>query len=1369
MENVGCVNWLYPTIILLFRLTTVFSNEPIMAVAKVKEVHIVDLNNEDDIIMLADNLPWAYMIDYHKASGFIYWTDTTANTISRINYQEKHTNSTVETVINSAKHPFGIAVDNLNSKIYWSDSVDKSLSRSELNGSNLEVLLKDENFGSLGGISLDTVNSWIFFTNEPGNIEKCKLDGSMRQLIITSADYPLNIALDVKTETLFWTDIGLHQIKSATFDGNNIKTIVDAQSPLGIDIYNDFIYYSQWKDKEIYKINKDGTNKLLLYTSASYVRDIVILQDGMCGSYNSLQVSNKRSIDYITDLSLDVPISDHALEMGWYRMINDNGDQIPTSPPGLLHCGTIHPIWLNGTLPVSEEGNVSRQVCVQSSSDICEYTITIEINNCGGYFLYYLDNTPANSSFCFGAGAVFCPDGMSSDTGYYPGCTSNFPKEIVPVNVAAVLIEGQSYSIPIHGNQYYPSLLPVFRCNFTDASEGSYVYDVLWYINGVHVISHFNVPFSNINTTDLRDTDWINQFKMNMEVKCAIRIRYTTNSVPGLHLYSQPYQAGVYPDKYEYTVIEGESIDITFTSTVPVGCISSHEAIRTHCDQNFYIFQPKNDQTSVSCRNNIAKKDVVFQAQFCGINIKSLHWNNENKLRVYGFSDSMYNFQDRSTILKISTSAVSELNDIWKGIQVPDIKVTVIDKDAVLINRQCRSYNDPHITTFDGRLYHYMDVGEFVMYKNDKGPYSVHALFTNCGFGWVGSSCHCGIAVRSRNSLFVLRTCQTISRTEKHLLQEPITQLRSCDENDLVIEHDTNNYKITLPIGTEIKFTISRWSKFITMIAIKPSVFDINEARGLCGIPSTTKDQSDDFTHRQNGPVDNDQDFADSWRITPSMLEEQLFSNEPAFLSYSDDENDNSVTEENSSHYCTCERQAGSTDKLEDFNTVHCNLTESTEFCSESFKTEEDTVSSFYTSCSISKRKKRSVNSSDKIIRRSIGDDADDDVIDAPPLTYDESVYSSEVTVPETFKNGWTEETALQTCMEKINNALPTELTNLVDVSVTEFVESCVLDIKLVGDTTFLPDTIGTMLTYIMTEVLRNESLYILNTTDGSQTLVEYFTSLMCPNNCSDNGNCTMGVCLCNGKYVGDDCSQSISIPPSNTSIPFDGLCTLGTRNCRSTNVYGNFISKIVWYKLKYFQIVTDSVTYISEDAVFEANFRNMFMVSVDFESSRRKREASETFMAEGYEISLSYDGTSFGESTRIIIYEETCYSCNSTSIECVELDTCNPTVVPITENDDKKSFVVMAAALGSFFLVIILVIGFIYYKVKSNNTRTKIIPDQKERNLHLEHSTGSHIWMSTDKSISDLELEFDDSRGETPFEMFEKQLPPLSHYKHNI
>ncbi|XP_076089889.1 von Willebrand factor D and EGF domain-containing protein-like [Mytilus galloprovincialis] len=486
---------------------------------------------------------------------------------------------------------------------------------------------------------------------------------------------------------------------------------------------------------------------------------------------------------------------------------------------------------------------------------------------------------------------------------------------------------------------------------------------------------------------------------MNMEVKCAIRMRYSTDSSPGSLLYSQSYKAGIFPAKYEYTVNEGESIDITFTSTVPVGCISSHDAVRAHCEQNFYIYQQIDDRISVSCRNKNAKKNIIFESQFCGISIKSLHWKNETILRVHGFSDSIYNFQDRSTVLKISTISVSESNHIWRDVQVLDIKVTVKDKDYILIDRQCLSYNDPHITTFDGRLYHYMNVGEFVMYKNDKGPYSVHALFTNCGFGWAGSSCHCGIAVRSRNSLFVLRTCQTISRTQKHLLQEPHIKLIRCDKKDLVIEQDTNNYKITLPTGTEIKFTISRWSKFISMIAIKPSIFDINEARGLCGVPSTTKDQSDDFTHRYYGPINNDQAFADSWRITPTMVGEQLFCIETH--NNSDDEIGNNVAEINSTRYCTCERQATIT--LDDFNTVQCNLTDITVFCSEAITTEEEMITPFYTSCSAFQRQTQSVNSVDKIKRRNIIED--NEVIDISCFTYDESV-STEVTIPDSCRSG---------------------------------------------------------------------------------------------------------------------------------------------------------------------------------------------------------------------------------------------------------------------------------------------------------------------------------------------------------------------------
>ncbi|XP_052074524.1 mucin-5B-like [Mytilus californianus] len=454
------------------------------------------------------------------------------------------------------------------------------------------------------------------------------------------------------------------------------------------------------------------------------------------------------------------------------------------------------------------------------------------------------------------------------------------------------------------------------------------------------------------------------------------------------------------------------------TSTVPVSCIASHPDIRTKCAQNFFIFQPKYGKNKASCLNNIAKRDIVFEAEFCGIKLGNLDWNETKYLQVYGSSDGLYNHQGRSTFIRISTKSISAFNEIWKDVKIPEIKVTVLDKDSVLTARLCQSYNDPHITTFDGRLYHYMEVGEFVLYRNDRGPYWVHALLTNCGFGWSGSSCHCGIAIRSRGSLFVLRTCAKISRNNKYLLQQPYTELLTCDDNDMSIEHIGNTYKITLQTGTEIKFTVSQYSKFISGISIKPSIYDIDEARGLCGVPSLTKDTSDDFTHRDLGPINNEKSFADSWRIDSlSTPNEQLFIKEPAFLYddaviYMEESTKVNITV---SQYCVCDKEAGPTDNLEQFYTVRCNLTESTQHCSSETKENDNSVQPFVTSCYYNTRKKRSL--SHRINRRSAT--YNDDIIDDSPLEYDDDIQNTSFANPE-FRNGWTEVEANKTCTERI-------------------------------------------------------------------------------------------------------------------------------------------------------------------------------------------------------------------------------------------------------------------------------------------------------------------------------------------------------------
>lgn len=123
--------------------------------------------------------------------------------------------------------------------------------------------------------------------------------------------------------------------------------------------------------------------------------------------------------------------------------------------------------------------------------------------------------------------------------------------------------------------------------------------------------------------------------------------------------------------------MEGESIDINFTATVPVGCISSNNLIRAHCDQNFYISQPDYDKSTIQCSNNDGSRNIIFNREFCGIRVSSLDWEDTKSLQVYGFIDGLYNYRDRMTYIRISTSSTSTPNEIWNDVKVPDIKVSM--------------------------------------------------------------------------------------------------------------------------------------------------------------------------------------------------------------------------------------------------------------------------------------------------------------------------------------------------------------------------------------------------------------------------------------------------------------------------------------------------------------------------------------------------------------------------------------------------------------------------------------------------------------------------------------------------------------------
>ncbi|XP_015757520.1 PREDICTED: uromodulin-like isoform X3 [Acropora digitifera] len=97
-------------------------------------------------------------------------------------------------------------------------------------------------------------------------------------------------------------------------------------------------------------------------------------------------------------------LCDNTLGPAWFRFQGDAGTKMPTSCTLQLRCGTSATGWLNGTHPEKHEGKVTRQVCFHWYSNCCEWSVNIHVQNCSGYYLYYINGTysgfPCDLRYC---------------------------------------------------------------------------------------------------------------------------------------------------------------------------------------------------------------------------------------------------------------------------------------------------------------------------------------------------------------------------------------------------------------------------------------------------------------------------------------------------------------------------------------------------------------------------------------------------------------------------------------------------------------------------------------------------------------------------------------------------------------------------------------------------------------------------------------------------------------------------------------------------------------------------------------------------------------------------------------------------------
>ncbi|XP_071129173.1 von Willebrand factor D and EGF domain-containing protein-like [Mytilus edulis] len=1065
-----------------------------------------------------------------------------------------------------------------------------------------------------------------------------------------------------------------------------------------------------------------------------------------CASYSTLD-NVKRSAGYALDLDTDIAISDDRLDPGWYRIVSVAGEDIPTEPPETFRCGSWYPIWLNGTLPLDVNSDVSQPVCIKTLLDECESTWNIDIRRCSGDFLVYnlLSSQKTKSAYCFGTD-VKCPDGEYSETGYSPNCSSNVPPETFLPVVQAELAEGATLNPNIG-----PSLEPVFKCSFTEVSGQTYVYDVYWFINDQSIVTHRRLEFSNIDQALLRPNDWVGNYQMNMVVKCAVRARLNANSVPGPVFYSELFEAGVKPDNYNYQIIEGQEIAIPFISSVPVGCIGSSEIIMKRCTHTLKVSQPEyQNRPEETCTSNIEPHSLAFDTQDCGITLSTTSWNDPVYLNVTGYVDNVYNSRDRTANIRIETGANSatDLSGVWNTVNIPDIQVVVSDLDSAVTSRKCVSWNDPQYTTADGRQFWYHGSGEFILYKHKKYPYWVHTLTTTCPRG----SCNCGFAVRSHDSLFVIRTCDVIA-TEFYASGRyyPSISYAVCDNKHMVIEKTSRGYKVTLPIGTEINIHME--DDWIPLITLKPSVLDIEQSEGICGFISQDIDSSDDLVPRgSTSSISSTTEFAKSWKVDQNS-EEELFSPFPNFS-----REDLFLKE-----YCICASEAGHNDDISEFTSVHCNQTAPMIQCK---TTRTPLAERLYQECHTTRRKRDTsdMEPHDTKILKSNGLDSDD-ILEEKTLTYDAN-YNPDYLPPDpVWRNGWSEESARQACTNGLSEMPALALCQMYGhLVLSDYIESCVIDVKIAGSTEFLRYTIWLMEDACKYEINRNESLFTSSSGIDGISVLQMIQNLLCPSNCSNHGHCNKTECVCYDGYIGSDCSTSISEPPREITVPDEGLCRTKSRACKKTNIFGVFHTPDVYCKFQHFTIAEDGKHISGSTHIKTAVFSFDNMISCEFpESSRKRRSTSND--AEGYDIYLSYDQINYGDSVTVILFPEDCLSCNVSTLTCVQVKTCPPdTDTP--ENKDTKSSTPPTAIIAVIIaLVVFLTIVSVLVWMKYKKSKERI---QRRNNNQSDHSifakTGIHnensppcstgVPIQYRKDTSDLSIAWTE-RNASPVDLF--------------
>ncbi|XP_041106464.1 low-density lipoprotein receptor-related protein-like [Polyodon spathula] len=244
------------------------SPEPFLLASVQSDLLLYGLRSFKEDVLTFTGKKITFSVDYDWKEKKVFWLNFDAESIKWITLDQKNKGTVVKGIQSDC-----IAVDWVGRNLYWTDGAAGQILAVSLYSNSAEThytVVLDEDLEQPRSLVLQPLSGLMYWSEIGGEsrIERAGMDGSNRKMLITKGlGWPINLALDLLSERIFWADDKFRCIGSANLDGTDIKLfqLLETPSPFSLSVFEDAIYWSDTKTRTIQKANKEtGKNRTVL-------------------------------------------------------------------------------------------------------------------------------------------------------------------------------------------------------------------------------------------------------------------------------------------------------------------------------------------------------------------------------------------------------------------------------------------------------------------------------------------------------------------------------------------------------------------------------------------------------------------------------------------------------------------------------------------------------------------------------------------------------------------------------------------------------------------------------------------------------------------------------------------------------------------------------------------------------------------------------------------------------------------------------------------------------------------------------------------------------------------------------------------------